>query len=109
MRAAVELDGRGRRLRAALAAVLVNADAPELRLIREWLDCWAGIGLVVVGMSHQGFQVSIGDHGAGQWIAVFYSGSGGHERVAAEGTSQAVSPWTAVQQAAWRALNKAVD
>jgi hypothetical protein len=34
--APVELDARGRRLRAALAAVLVRADAPELRLVREW-------------------------------------------------------------------------
>ena len=69
----------------------------------------AGIGLVVVGMSHQGFRVSLGDHGAGQWITVFYSGSGGYEPVAAAGTAQAASPWTAVQQAAWQALNKAVD
>jgi hypothetical protein len=33
-----ELDRRGRRLRAALAAVLIKADAPKLRLVREWLD-----------------------------------------------------------------------
>jgi hypothetical protein len=32
-----ELDPRGRRLRAALAAVLIKADAPKLRLVREWL------------------------------------------------------------------------
>jgi hypothetical protein len=32
------LDARGRRLRAALAAVLVRDNAPELRLVREWLD-----------------------------------------------------------------------
>jgi hypothetical protein len=42
-----ELDARGRRLRAALAAVLVKADAPELRLVHQWLDSWAGIGLIV--------------------------------------------------------------
>jgi hypothetical protein len=35
---AVQLDARGRRLRAALAAVLVRDNAPELRLMREWLD-----------------------------------------------------------------------
>jgi hypothetical protein len=29
------LDARGRRLRAALAAVLVRDNAPELRLVRE--------------------------------------------------------------------------
>ena len=34
---------RGRRLRAALAAVLVRDHAPELRLMRELLDTWHGI------------------------------------------------------------------
>jgi hypothetical protein len=29
------LDARGRRLRAALAAVLIKADAPDLRLVRH--------------------------------------------------------------------------
>jgi hypothetical protein len=37
------LDPRGRRLRAALAAVLVRDHAPELRLMRELLDTWHGI------------------------------------------------------------------
>jgi len=40
-----ELDARGRRLRAALAAVLVRANAPELRLIHDWLDSWSGIAM----------------------------------------------------------------
>jgi hypothetical protein len=34
----VELDARGRRLRAALAGVLVRDNAPELRLVHDWLD-----------------------------------------------------------------------
>jgi hypothetical protein len=57
----VELDARGRRLRAALAAVLVRDKAPELRLLHQWLDSWMGIGLVVVGMSNLGFTVSLGE------------------------------------------------
>jgi len=56
-------------------------------------------------MSHQGFQVSLGEHGAGQWIAVFYSGRGGHEPVAGAGTAQAPTPWQAVQRAAWQFVN----
>jgi hypothetical protein len=36
--APLKLDARGRRLRAVLAAVLVRDNAPELRLVREWLD-----------------------------------------------------------------------
>ena len=38
MRDAEELETRGRRLRAALAAVLVRDNAPELWLMHEWLD-----------------------------------------------------------------------
>jgi hypothetical protein len=96
----IELDPRGRRLRAALAAVLVNTDARELKLVHDLLDSWLGIGLVVVGMAHQGFQVSLGDHGAGRWIAVFFHGSGGQEPLVAEGTAQEPTPWRAVQRAA---------
>jgi hypothetical protein len=98
------LDARGRRLRAALAAVLVKADAPELKLVHALLDSWSGLGLVVVGMAHQGFQVSLGEHGAGRWIAVFFHGSGGHEPLAVESTAQERTPWSAVQRAAWEAI-----
>ena len=49
----MELDSRGRRLRAALAAVLVKAQAPELRLVHRWLDSWSGIGLVAARMAVQ--------------------------------------------------------
>ena len=45
-----ELDARGRRLHAALAALLVPDNAPELRLVREWLGNWSGLGLVIAGM-----------------------------------------------------------
>jgi hypothetical protein len=50
MSAEADLDARGRRLRAALAAVLVPDNAPEVRLERAWLDSWSGIGLIIVGM-----------------------------------------------------------
>jgi hypothetical protein len=78
--AELELNGPGRRLRAALAAVLVRDSAPELRLIHDWLDSWSGIGLIVVGMSHPGFMVNLGEHGAGRWIAVLVAAA-------------ATSPW----------------
>jgi hypothetical protein len=54
-----ELDARGRRLRAALAAVLVRGNAPELRLVREWLDSWSGIGLIIAGVTLQGWDVQL--------------------------------------------------
>jgi hypothetical protein len=105
-RGTVELDARGRRLRAALAAVLVRASAPEPALVHRWLDSWAGIGLVVVGMVHQGFRVDLGDHGAGRWIAIFYRGGGGHQPIEPAGTAQEATPWRAVQRAAWAAASR---
>jgi hypothetical protein len=97
---------RRSRLTAALGFLQLEPRAPELRLLHRWLDSWSGIGLIVVGMSHQGFQVSVGEHGAGQWIAVFDSGRGGHEPVAGAGTAQAATPWRAVQRAAWAAVER---
>jgi hypothetical protein len=85
----------------------VRDNAPELRLIHDGLDSWSGIGLVVVGMSHQDFTGSLGEHGVGRWIAVFYRGRGGHEPVAAAGTAQELTPRRAVQRAAWAALRPA--
>jgi hypothetical protein len=79
--------------------------APELALVHQWLDSWAGIGLVVVGMAHQGFRIDLGDHGSGRWIAVFYRGGGGHQPIAPAGTTQEATPWRAVQRAAWAAIN----
>jgi hypothetical protein len=102
----VELDARGRRLRAALGFLQLAPRAPELRLVHAWLDSWSGIGLIVVGMAHQGFTVSLGEHGSGRWIAVFFHGRGGHEPVAAAGTAQEPTPWRAVQRAALETLNR---
>ena len=60
-------DRRCLALRAALAAVLVPAQAPELALIRRWLDSWTGIGLIAVGMQRQGFDVQLTAYGDGHW------------------------------------------
>jgi hypothetical protein len=71
VRTADDLDARGRRLRAALAAVLVRDNAPELRLMREWLDSWLGIGLIVAGMARQGFDLQLTRHDECGWSATF--------------------------------------
>jgi hypothetical protein len=55
----LELAPRGCRLRAALAAVLVRDNAPELRLVRAWLDSWSGIGLIVVGVLHRRWDIQL--------------------------------------------------
>ena len=93
-------------LRAALGFLALEPRESELRLLHRWLDSWRGIGDVVVGMKRQGYEVSLGDHGSGQWIAVFYQGHGGYEPLEAAGTAQAPMPWAAVQQAAWGVLRQ---
>jgi hypothetical protein len=74
----------------------VKDTAPELKLMNALLDSWSGIGLVVVGMAHLGFTVSLGEHSVGRWIAVFFHGRGGHEPIATAGTAQEGTPWRAV-------------
>jgi hypothetical protein len=82
----VELDLRGRRLRAALAAVLVRDHAPELRLVREWLDSWSGIGLIIAGMTHQGWDVQLTAYSA-------RTGSRGIAHSIVGGTGYEPTPW----------------
>ena len=82
-------DHRALLLRAAVGFTLVSPDQPELKLLHRWLDCWRGVGDVVSGMKRQGYEVSLGDHSSGQWIAVFYAGHGGYQPLEAAGTAQA--------------------
>jgi len=103
------VDPRARLLRAAVGFALVPPDRPELRVLHSWLDCWRGVGDVVTGMTRQGYEVSLGDHGSGQWIAVFYQGHGGYQPLEAAGTAQAPTPCCAVQRAAWTAVTKMED
>ena len=99
-------DQRTRLLRTAVGFALVPPNEPELRVLHRWLDCWGGVGDVVTGMKRQGYEVSIGDHGSGVWIATFYEGHGGYEALNAAGTAQVATPWGAVQRAARDTLNK---
>jgi hypothetical protein len=66
----------GRRLRAALAAVLVRDNTPELRLMHDWLDSWYSLGLMVEGMTRQGWDLQLTAYAARDWRANFFrSGS----------------------------------
>jgi len=98
------MDQRGCLLRAALGFLALEPRASELQLLHRCFDTWRGVGDVVMGMQRQGFQLSLGDHGAGQWIAIFYMGHGGQQPLEAAGTAQAPTPWAAVQAAARHAL-----
>ena len=91
-----ELDARGRRLRAALAAVIVRDRARELDLVHQWLDTWAGLGLVVAGMTHQGWDVQLTAYAARDWRATFYPVGITHSIVG--GTAWEPTPRQAVQR-----------
>jgi hypothetical protein len=99
-----ELDARGRRLRAGLAALVVRADAPELRLVHDWLDSWSGIGLIIAGMTHQGWDVQLMAYAARDWRANFFPVGIAHSVVG--GSAWEPTPWRAVQRAAWETLNR---
>jgi hypothetical protein len=94
------------RLRAALAAALVPDNAPEAQLFRRWLDNWSGVGLVLTGRAHQGWDVQPTAYAARDWRATFYPVGIAPSIVG--GTAWEPTPWRAVQQAAWTALKRPV-
>jgi hypothetical protein len=51
--------------------VLVPDNAPE-RLVREWLNNWSGVGLIIAGMTHQGWDVQLTAYAARDWRATFF-------------------------------------
>src|SRR5881628_2263562 len=91
-------------LLAALAAVRVKTDAPELAILHAWLDSWSGLGLVVVGMQRHGYDLTL-THDRSGWRATFLHRS----HVLYPWVGQVLhwwpTPWRAVQEAAWAALN----
>jgi hypothetical protein len=99
--------GRPRRLRAALAAVLVQAQAHGLALVHRWLDTSTGVGAVAVGLHRQGWDLQLTQYGDGRWRATFYVTGMAHSLVG--GSAWEPTPWTATQQAASQALNKGAD
>jgi hypothetical protein len=99
-----ELDARGRRLRAALAAVLVRDNAPELRLVRAWLNNWSGIGLIVVGMTWQGWDLQLTAYSGRDWRANFFPVGIAHSIVG--GSAWEPTPWRAVKWAAWEVVRQ---
>ena len=99
-----DLDARGRRLRAALAAVLVRDRARELDLVHRWLNTWAGLGLVVAGMTHQGWDVQLTAYSGRDWRANFFPVGIAHSIV--DGSAWEPTPWRAVERAAWEVMRR---
>jgi hypothetical protein len=105
------LDPRGQLLRAALGFARLRApsDHRALRALRTWLDSWAGIGRVAVGMARQGYDLQLTRYDEQGWRATFYTSGMEHSPTSATGTAWERTPWRAAQGAAWPALRQADD
>jgi len=53
------------RLRAALAALLIKAETPELMLAHAWLGSWRSVGLLAVGLHRTGYDLALRQYGDG--------------------------------------------
>jgi hypothetical protein len=71
------LDQRGQLLRAAVGFAGCSMPSYDRALwaLRTWLDSWAGIGHVAVGMARQGYDLQLTRYDAKGWRATFYGGS----------------------------------
>lgn len=59
---------------AALGFLQLPAQTPALRALHSWLDSWAGIGHIAVGMERLGFRTSLRSIAVDRgWIAEFQS------------------------------------
>ena len=68
------LDQRGQLLRAArgFAGLPRPSYDRSLHALRTWLDSWAGIGRVAVGMARQGYDLQLKRYDEKGWRATFY-------------------------------------
>ncbi len=85
------IDQRGRLLMAALGFAWCSMLSYDraLHALRTWLDSWAGIGHVAVGMHRQGFDLQLTQYDDRGWRAdVLHHGDGAlaHERDVASST-----------------------
>jgi hypothetical protein len=83
--------------------VLVRDRARELDLVHEWLDTWSGIGLIIAGMTHQGWDLQLTAYAARDWRANFFPVGIAHSIVG--GSAWESTPWRAVQRAAAEAVS----
>jgi hypothetical protein len=72
--------------------------------MHEWLDSWSGVGRVVVGMAHQGYDLQLTAYVGRDWRANFFTTGIAHSILGGSGWEPTAR--RAVQQAAWEALTK---
>ena len=100
------LDNRRPLLITALAAVRIRewGSVRELAMLHAWLDSWAGLGAIVVGMRRHGFDLFLTSDENG-WRATFLHRTHVLRPWAGQVLTWWPTPWRAVHEAAWRALN----
>ena len=96
-------------LTAALGFAGLAPRAPELRMLHAWLDTWSGVGALAVGMARQDFDLELTRYNGRGWRATFYVSGMEHSATGAIGSAFEPTPWSATQQAAWRALRSRVS
>ena len=102
------LDQRGRLLLAALGFAGLPRPSYDraLSALRTWLDSWAGIGRVAIGMARQGFDLQLTRYDARGWRATFYSSGMEHSITSPTASAYEPTPRRAVQGAAREALRR---
>ena len=102
------IDARQRLLVAALGFAGLSAPSHdrELSALRTWLDSWAGIGRVAVGMARQGYDLQLTRYEERGWRAIFYMSGMAHSLTSATGTAWEPTLWRAVPRAAWVILGR---
>ena len=65
---------------------------------------WSGIGWVVVGMAHQGYDLQLTRYDERRWRATFDTTGMEHSLTSATASSWEPTRWRAVQRAAWEAI-----
>jgi hypothetical protein len=79
-----------RNLQAALGFLRVRPHTPELRSLHGWLDTWAGVGLITVGVERRGLRLSLSHIAEDEWRAYF---EGDNRLLTPKGYGVAPTPW----------------
>jgi hypothetical protein len=76
-----------------------------LHALRTWLDSWAGIGHVAVGMARQGYDLQLTRYGRSRLAGhVLHDGDGALADERDRHRVGSARSWHATQRAAWEAL-----
>jgi hypothetical protein len=90
-------DQRGQLVRAAVsfAGCSMPSHDRALHALRSWLDSWAGIGRIAVGMAHLGYDLQLRRYDERGWRATFDTIGIEHSPTSATGTAWERTPWHA--------------